>query len=182
MQGNLRVFQIFLGFQLNSKGFKGFKLELRSGTNKQVYQGFHWDFKQFQVISRDFTVYREFLRKGISVPPPPPPPPGFGAIESYVFTGLLRHLLSMGGWPQRTRGSRRSRSARAQGRPLLSEFWYSDHVIHRPTDHALGVDHVAGGGPAEQQVMSVEPFHWLLSAYYYKMKTEGGTVSVVCHI
>ena len=39
-----------------------------------------------------------------------------GAIESYVFTGLLRYLISMGGWPQSTRGSRRSRSARAQGR------------------------------------------------------------------
>ena len=54
------------------------------------------------------------------VGPPPPPPPGFGGIESYVFTGLLRHLISMGGWPQRTRGSRRSRSARAQGRQIDS--------------------------------------------------------------
>ena len=44
----------------------------------------------------------------------------FGTIESYVFTGLLRHLISMGGWPQRTRGSRRSRSARAQGRQIDS--------------------------------------------------------------
>ena len=33
-----------------------------------------------------------------------------------VYREEITHLTSMGGWPQRTRGSRRSRSARAQGR------------------------------------------------------------------
>ena len=49
---------------------------------------------------------------------PPLHPLNFGAIESYVFLVYwegLRFLSSIGGWPQRTRGSRCPCSARAQG-------------------------------------------------------------------
>ena len=51
-------------------------------------------------------------KHGIWSPLPTPTPLDFCAIESIVFTGLLG---SMGGWPQRTRGSCRSHSARVQG-------------------------------------------------------------------
>ena len=47
-------------------------------------------------------------------PPPHHPPP--------LDFGVFRHLTSMGGWPQRIRGSHCSRSARAQGRNAMVAF------------------------------------------------------------
>ena len=57
-----------------------------------------------------------FSKRGISVSPPLHPDFClYRLMYLLVYQEGLRHLTSMRGWPQRTRGSRRSRSAHAQG-------------------------------------------------------------------
>ena len=92
-----------------------------------------------------WSMHWEFLIKGISVhPPPPPPPPSilvqWNPMYLLVYWEGLWHLTSMGGWPQRIRGSRRSRSAARYGRILsvnLSLCPDRENMKHIPSELPL---------------------------------------------